>query len=269
MRKPSAKLSAATTPARERAKLKSPVRVAFIVGDYPGEEATRREETALSYASADVQIGIIRAPITPYFHGMSPAEMTLVAPAVVDAFFKAQQEGYDAAVPLGFLDLGIDAGRAAVDIPVLAPFETALHLASLLGDRFGLIAYHENQFANLEWLLRRYGLEHKIVGLASSGFDLPDILANRDAMVENFVAAAKRLVKDNRADVIIPTGISQCPVHIDPRWLSRELGVPVVEGIGATIRLAGMFASLGMTHSRLRWAKSPTYAAKEKEQRRR
>jgi len=39
-----------------------------------------------------------------------------------------------------------------------------------------------------------------------------------------------------------------------------------VEGIGATIRLAGMLAGLGMRHSRLRWHKSPTYAAKEKEQ---
>ena len=238
------------------------VRVAFVVGDYPSEESTRREQVALSYANSEVQVGIIRAPITPYFHGMTQTEMTLVAPAVIDAFHRAEKEGYDAVVPLGFLDLGLEGGRAAVDIPILAPFETSLHLACLLGDRFGLVCYHEDQFGNLNGLLRRYGMDDHVVGLESSGFDLPDIAANRDAMISNFVNAARKLVEEDRAEVIIPTGITQCPVHIDPKWLMKELGVPVVEGIGAPIRLAGVFADLGMSHSRKRWRKSPTYSKK-------
>ena len=106
------------------------VRVAFIVGDYPSEESTRREQVALSYSNSEVQVGIVRAPITPYFYGMTQCEMTLVAPTVIEAFHRAQKEGYQAAVPLGFLDLGLDGGRAAVDIPVIAPFECSLHLAS-------------------------------------------------------------------------------------------------------------------------------------------
>jgi allantoin racemase len=238
------------------------VRVAFIVGDYPSEESTRREKVALSYANSEVEVGIIRAPITPYFHGMTQTEMTLVAPTVIEAFHRAQKEGYHAAVPLGFLDLGLDGGRAAVDIPIVAPFESSLHLASLLGDRFGLICYHENQFGNLYGLLRNYGMGHKVVGIESSGFDLPDIAANHDAMVETFLKSARKLIDENRAEVIIPTGISQCPVHMNPKWLMEQLGVPVVEGIGAPIRLAAMFADLGMTHSRKRWRKSTTYAKK-------
>ena len=38
--------------------------------------------------------------------------------------------------------------------------------------------------------------------------------------------------------MIIPMGISQCPVHIKPDWLQDRLGVPVVEAIGAPIRMA-------------------------------
>ena len=94
------------------------VRVAFIVGDYPSEESTRREQVALSYSNSEVQVGIVRAPITPYFYGMTQCEMTLVAPTVIEAFHRAEKEGYQAAVPLGFLDLGLDGGRAAVDIPI-------------------------------------------------------------------------------------------------------------------------------------------------------
>ena len=81
-------------------------------------------------------------------------------------------------------------------------------------------------------------MAHKVVGIESSGFDLPDIAANRDAMVENFLRAGRKLIDENRAEVIIPTGITQCPVQMKPQWLTEQLGVPVVEGIGAPIRMA-------------------------------
>jgi Asp/Glu/hydantoin racemase len=44
-------------------------------------------------------------------------------------------------------------------------------------------------------------------------------------------------------------------VQMKPNWLSKELGVPVVEGIGAPIRLAAMLVSLGLKQSRVRWQK--------------
>jgi allantoin racemase len=45
-------------------------------------------------------------------------------------------------------------------------------------------------------------------------------------------------------------------VHIKADWLQEQLGVPVVEGIGAPIRVAAMLASLGLKQSRVRWPKS-------------
>ena len=77
-------------------------RVAFVIGDYPSEERSRREKVALSYATAEVEVGIVSAPVTPYFHGMTAAEITMVSPALVQAFREAEAQGYDAAVPLGF-----------------------------------------------------------------------------------------------------------------------------------------------------------------------
>ena len=40
------------------------------------------------------------------------------------------------------------------------------------------------------------------------------------------------------------------------RLANKEIGVPVVEGIGAPIRMAAMLAGLGLKHSRERWPKS-------------
>ena len=231
------------------------LRIAFVIGGYPPEEYQRRADVARSYSTAEIEVGIVDTKASPYFYGITPTEIQLVAPAYIESFRQAEKQGYHAVVPLGMLDLGVDGGKSAVDIPVVGPMEAALHIACLLGDRFGLIIYHDKLLAFNRAIVRRYGMEERIVGFGVSGFDLPDLTAHRDEVVQNFVNEAKKLVA-NGAEVIIPMGISQCPVHIKPDWLQAELGVPVVEGIGAPIRLAAMLAGLGLKQSRLRWPKS-------------
>jgi allantoin racemase len=231
------------------------IRVAFVIGGYPREEYKRRADVARSYSTSEIEVGIIDTKASPYFYGITPTEIQLVTPAYIESYKQAEKEGYDAIVPLGMLDLGVDGGKSAVDIPVVAPMESSLHIASLLGDRFGLIIYHEKLLAFNRAIVRHYGMEDKIVGFGVSGFDLPDITANREKVVENFLAEGKKLVAQG-AEVIIPMGITQCPVHIKPDFLQKQLGVPVVEGIGAPIRVAGMLAGLGLTQSRVRWPKS-------------
>lgn len=233
-------------------------RIAFVIGNYPPVELKRRIDAALSFASADVEIGIIQIPAAPFIHGLTPTEVQLAAPHFIAAFRQAEAEGYDAVVPLGTLDLGVDGGRSAVDIPVIAPTEAMLHVASLLGERFGGIVYHEKQMSMLQAIVRRYGMEYKMAGWQDTGFELPDIAANEAAMRENFVARAKELIARDKCDVILALGITQCPVHIKAEWLTEQLGVPVVEGIGAPIRMAALLAHLGLKHSRRRWARSPS-----------
>ncbi len=92
------------------------VRVGFVIGGYPPEEHKRRADVALSYSTAEIQVGIVDVAASQYFYGMTPTEVALVAPAFVDAYRRAENEGYDAVVPLGMLDLAVDAGRSAVDI---------------------------------------------------------------------------------------------------------------------------------------------------------
>ena len=231
------------------------IRVAFVIGGYPLEEYKRRAEVALSYSTVEVQVGIVDVKASPYFYGMTPTEIQLVAPAFIESFKQAARDGYDAVVPLGTLDLGVDGGKSAVNIPVVGPTEAVLHVAAIVGDKFGLIIYHDRQLPFMRAIVRRYGMETRVVGFGISGFDLPDLAAHHDEVVDNFVAEAKRLVGLG-AEVIIPMGISQCPVHIKPDWLQEELGVPVVEAIGAPIRMAALLAGLGLTQSRIRWPKS-------------
>ncbi|HEY7298772.1 MAG TPA: aspartate/glutamate racemase family protein [Xanthobacteraceae bacterium] len=231
------------------------IRVAFVIGDYPPEERRIRENVAKSYSTTEVEVGIISVKPSPY-GGLTPAEIQLVAPYFHAAYIQAEREGYDAVVPLGTLDLGVDGGRSLVDIPVVGPCEAMFHVGAQLGERFGIICYHESVIPRQVTQTRYYGMESWIAGRRASGFKLKDISANKDVMVKNFVSAARSLIDEDGADVIIVHGITQCPVHMKPGWLARELGVPVVEGIGAPIRMAAMLAGLGLRHSRKRWPKS-------------
>ena len=218
---------------------------------------------ALAYASAEVEVEIVSVKATPYYVGNAPDLLGLAVPAFVDAYREAEKQGYDAVVPLGTLDLGVDAGRCVVDIPVVGPSESMLHIASMLGRRFGIVMYDDVLLPLGYRMVDRFHMMDKVAGWRTCGFELPDILANRDAVVATFVEKARELVKLG-ADVILPMGITQCPVHIKPDWLMQELGVPVVEGIGAPIRLAAMLVSLKLNYSRVYWPKSPLFKGKQR-----
>jgi allantoin racemase len=138
---------------------------------------------------------------------------------------------------------------------VVAPLQAVLHVAAQVGERFGVVCYHSSAIPRHRAQTRAYGMESFIAGRRASGFYLQHIAANKDRMIESFLAAARALIAQDGADVIIPQGITQCPVTMKPQWLAQELGVPVVEGIGAPIKMAAMLVSLGLTQSRVRWQK--------------
>jgi allantoin racemase len=231
------------------------IRVAFLIGDYPPEQRKLREDVAKSYSSADVEVGIVSVGASPY-NGLGPAEIQLVAPYYHAAFIEAERQGYDAAVPLGMLDLGVDGARSLVDIPVIGPCEAVFHVAAQLGDRFGVICYHPSVIPRQRTQTKAYGMEDWIAGRRAVGFHLREMADNKQAMIDAFIAAGRALIEEDGADVIIAHGITQCPIHIKPEWAMEQLGVPVVEGIGAPIRMAAMMAGLGLKHSRKRWPKS-------------
>src|SRR6202163_2928692 len=170
------------------------IRVAFIVGDYPSEERKLREDVAKSFASAEVEVGIVSVPPSP-FGGLGPAEIQLVAPYYHAGYLQAEREGYDAAVTLGTLELGVAGGRSLVDIPIIGPCEAMFHIAAQLGDRFGIICYHASLIPRQRTQTRFYGMEHFIAGRRASGFKLKDIGANKDVMIKNFIAAARSLIE--------------------------------------------------------------------------
>jgi allantoin racemase len=138
----------------------------------------------------------------------------------------------------------------------VAPLQATLHVAAQVGERFGVMCYHTSAIARHRAQTRAYGMESFIAARRASGLYLQHIAANREQMVESLLTAARALINEDGADVIIARGISQCPLEMKPQWPIAELGVPVIEGIGAPIKMAALLVALGVTHSRVRWQKA-------------
>src|SRR5438105_13656274 len=150
------------------------IRVAFVVGEYPPDERKRREDAALSYSSTEVEVGIVSVKATPYYIGNAPDLLGIAVPPFLDAFRDAEKQGYDAVVPLGTLDLGVDAGRCVVDIPVVGPSESMLHVASMLGRRFGILMYDDFVLPLGYRMVERFNLMPLVVGRRSFRFSRQD-----------------------------------------------------------------------------------------------
>jgi Asp/Glu/hydantoin racemase len=230
------------------------IRIAFVIGQYPADERKAREDAAKAYESNEVEIGFLSVPASPY-KKMSAAAIETVHSQFHLAYVQAEREGYDAVVPLGMLDLGVEGGRCLVDIPVIAPFHATLTVASLVGDRLGIIGYERIDEPRNRARARAHGLEDRIVGFRFCNVSKEQMSADPGRLTETVVRLGRELVAEG-AEVIVGAGPSVCPVQIKPQWLSAQLGVPVVESMGASIRLAAMLVHLKLSQSRVRWPKA-------------
>jgi allantoin racemase len=229
------------------------IKIGYVMGTFSDAARERRLNAVRSRADESIELHVMQVDEPMELRNWTPEDTLVREAAFVAAFRRAQDDGCDAVVPDGMLDLGVEAGRSAVHIPVVAPFEAAIHVAACVGTRVGIIQY-TSAFVPAVWAkVRKYGVTDLVVAVAALDVEMVDLEAQRDAVGAQTVALGRKLVAEHAADVIIPTGPGLCPVTLDPAWLGAQIGVPVVEGIGAPIQMAAALVRLGLTQSPVRW----------------
>ena len=76
----------------------------------------------------------------------------------IERAIRAEAEGYDAFVISGMIDPGLIQTRGTVDKPVVGALEASAHVASMMSNRFTLIAAEPTAVAQMQRLLAFYGL---------------------------------------------------------------------------------------------------------------
>jgi allantoin racemase len=175
----------------------------------------------------------------------------LAAIAVADRVL-SYQGSYDAVVQAGFGEHGREVLQEILDVPVVDITEAAAHLACLLGRRYSVITTLKRSISLIEDRLLLAGLDRTCASVLASGVEVLELAGDRQRAVDAIVEQALIAVRRDRAEVICVgcAGMADLAEQVQD-----AVGVPVVDGVSAAVKLAESLVTLGLSTS-----KSLTYA---------
>ncbi|MGN6719715.1 MAG: aspartate/glutamate racemase family protein, partial [Candidatus Binatia bacterium] len=221
------------------------MKIMMVMGEYPADEAERRRQAVLKCASTGTEIGFAVIKATFFRRSNSQVNSLSAGPLVAEVAQRAETDGYDAVVPFGTLDAGVELARNLVRIPIVGAGQSVLHLGAQLSNRLGVIAYEEKSIPFMRKQMHAWRIADSIVGIRSVEIPLPESTKNRNAMRARFIQVARELIDNFAAEIIVPMGVTMVPVQYSPQEFAGELGVPVMDALKTSIQTAEMLVRMG------------------------
>jgi len=203
-------------------------------------------ESARRYASPGTEI----VALQPYFGAEAVDcnfESYLSAVAVMDRVL-AYDEPYDAVVLAGFGEHGRDGLQELVEQPVLEICEASAHIAMMIGRAYSVVTTLQRSVPAIEDRLRLAGLWDRCASVRASGMSTLEVDNDPQAAMRAIVAEAAAAVQTDRAEVIC-LGCAGMAGLEDA--ITAEVRVPVIDGVGAAVRLAETLVGLGLKTSKV------------------
>ncbi len=169
------------------------------------------------------------------------------AAGVAEQVRLGQAAGADAHVIACFGDPGLHAAREIATGPVVGIAEAAFHLASLLATGFSVVTTLTRTCVIAEQLVLQYGFERRCRGIHGTDIavlELHDPASNAFARI---LDCADQALKHDRSGAIVLGCAGMADLC---RALQRELGVPVIDGVAAAVKLAEALVALGLATSK-------------------
>lgn len=155
---------------------------------------------------------------------------------------------YDAIILACFCEIGVEAAREISSAPVLGLEEPTLATALMLGDKFGVMTEQRPRVAMKKRHVRRYGLLQRMASIRPLELSVAELAADPKGTKAAGMKLARRMIEEDGAEVII-MGCAAMAGYSDD--LERELGVPVLDPLKVTLKLAEAIVDLGLSHSRI------------------
>jgi allantoin racemase len=187
-------------------------------------------------------------------HGKGPRsiesmwEEYLSVPGLLESVVELEREGFDAVVPGCFGDPGIDAARELVSIPVLGPGASSMVVAANLGHRFSVVTVLENVVRPLENLALLTGVAPKLASVRQIGIPVLELNSDPERTFQRLLDVSREVIADDRADVLI---LGCGTLSFRAAEAQEALGVPVLNPLQVTLRMAELVVSCGLSHSKL------------------
>ena len=192
-----------------------------------------------------VEITEVDLPRAPIKEINSAYLVGLGAMLQVEEAIKAEKAGYDAVV-LGCLDEpGVSEAKEALSIPAVGEAEASMHYASLVGRKFSFVGGSPESKGVLEDLAKKYGLYHKLASVRKISASPLDFASQKSGVLERLLAVGRQAIEEDGADALIGYGGIDGIEH-----LRRELGVPVISPVQASVLMAEALVRSNLSHSK-------------------
>ena len=172
---------------------------------------------------------------------------------------KAERDGYDGIALNCFYDPGLREARELVRIPVSAPCESSLHVASMLSaGKFSILIGRRKWMPKMKDNARNYGFESKIASWRILDLTVPE-MKDMEKTEAAILREAKAAVEEDMAECIVLgcTGMVRQAERVQ-----KVLGVPVLDPVIMTTKMAEIRALLwkrfGVSHSKVGGYEAPT-----------
>jgi allantoin racemase len=166
---------------------------------------------------------------------------------VLDEIHRGEAEGCDGYVIACFGDPGLLAARELARGPVVGIAEAAMHVASLVATGFSIVTTLQRSCIMAAHLAQVYGMSEfcrKIRAVDLTVLDLEDPGSQSTARITQ--ECARAVEQDGCGAIVLGcAGMADLAGRI-----SRQLGVPVVEGVSAGVKLIETLVGLGLRTSK-------------------
>lgn len=165
----------------------------------------------------------------------------VAAVGVAEQVLAGEKRSTDAYVIACFGDPGLLAARELTRAPVIGIAEAAFHLATLVATRFSVVTTLARTGIIAEHLLMQYGFAHRCRRVRAAEIPVLDLEHDPHAALERIVEECRRA----RAEDGIGAIVLGCGGMADlADTISEAVGLPVVEGVTAAVKLAESLAHL-------------------------
>lgn len=211
-------------------------------------ELERRRNILQSIAQKDTIIDVIDIE-----HGPSSIESFyeeyLSVPETVNKTIQAEKDGFDGVILGCFGDPGLDALREMVDIPVIGPGETAMHIACMLGRRFSIITVMDSVVPSLERLAKIVGLDQKLASMRAVNIPVLKLRLDIETTTNRMIEESQKAIKEDKSDVVVLGCMSMAFMGISDK-MQKVLGIPVVNPAFVSLKVLEGLVSANLSQSK-------------------
>ncbi|MTD27249.1 allantoin racemase [Erwinia sorbitola] len=171
----------------------------------------------------------------------------IAAIGVLEQIKAGREQGVSGHVIACFGDPGLLAARELAQGPVVGIAEAAMHMATLVATRFSIVTTLPRTLIIARHLLQQYGFEHHCAALHA--IDLP-VLALEDGSGKAQEKVRQRCIQSIREDGCGAIVLGCGGMADLAQELTRELGVPVIDGVTAAVKMVESLLALGLSTSK-------------------